>query len=364
MKVCPRRWWFVLLALVAACNTGPRRSDNAVDPLVYTRCQDPEGQAAWARAQTALARGDDAAAMPDLVLATVRCPDLVRAHLARQDAARRLGGAALAAMVEFYVALPPRNSPVPDYMKARLAETPYAQSNALQAIVAKDPSFAWAHLSLARVTRRQGRLLPALEMYEAALVNDSQLFEARRERAQVLAELGREAEAAIDYKTYLAAVPDDVAALRDYVSLLLYRLTRIDEANQLLVQLEAKLPGDLSVRMDRAAALWRSKQLPESVAAYLSILEQSPTTVRAAFNIALIYYEIAPTDEAAKRRYWPRARAAFRWFLDVGGAGSDGHEQFERMLGVPFRLDRIAELIGPEPPRAVRLDDLRWPANG
>ncbi len=346
---------------VAGCASGPQRRDDAIDPAVYRTCQDPEGAAAWARAQQALARGDDAGALADLQSATRACPLLVRAHLAYQDAARRIGGATAQAMADFYTQLT-GTSPVPAYCRARLADTSYAQSNALQAILAQDPSFAWAHLSRARVTRRQGRLLPALDMYAAAIVNDAGLHEARRERAQVLAELGRDEEAAVDYEAYLALQPGDVAATRDYVALLLYRLDRAGEAEPLLATLEAALPGDVGVRMDRAAAYWRSNRPREAVDAYLAILADAPATARAALNLGLLYYEIVPRNDAERARYWPRARAAFRWFLQ-GGEPADGHEQFERTLGVPFRLERIAQLLGPEPEGPVRLEDLRWPSD-
>ncbi len=354
----------VLLACLASallsCNTGPRRFDGAIDPQVYTVCQDPEGDAAWQRARTAMLAREDAVALAELTAVIRRCPDLVRAHLAYQDVARRVGGADQQAMIDFYLRSANGDSTVIAYCRARLAETSYAQNNALAAILAKDPSFAWAHLSQARVTRRQGRQLQALDMYAAAIVNDPQLHEARRERAQVLVELGREEEAAIDYRDYLASCPEDIGALRDYVSLLLYRLPRIDDAIALLDKLEAKLPRDVSVRMDRAAAMWRAKRLREAIDAYLGILAESPTTVRAALNIGMLYYEIVPQSDDERRVYWPRARAAFRWFLD-GRDPSDGHEQFERTLGVPFRMERIELLVGPEPLRAVRLDDLHWP---
>jgi Flp pilus assembly protein TadD len=352
----------IVLALAAACAGGPQRGDDAVDPRIYATCQDPDGAAAWQRAQQALARGDDAAALPDLQLAVQRCPLLVRAHLAYQDAARRLGGAPAQAMVDHYTSLT-APSPVAAYCRARLADTSYAQANALQRILADDPSFAWAHLSLARVTRRQGRLLPAVDMYQLAVVNDPQLHEARHERAQVLAELGREAEAAADYQAYLAARPDDAGATRDYASLLLYRLNRAANAMPLLTALAAKQPGDVGLRMDLAAALWRANRPREAVDAYLAILRDTPANTRAALNIGLLYYEVAPRNEAERARYWPYARAAFRLFLQ-GGEAADGHEQFERTLGVPFRLERIAQLLGPAPPGPVQLDDLRWPASG
>jgi tetratricopeptide (TPR) repeat protein len=361
-----RPWGIAAIVAVVCtgngCSTGPRRSDDAVDPAIYTTCQDPEAMAAWSRAEAAIRKGDDAAALPELVLVAQRCPNLVRAHLAYQDAARRIGGDAARAMIEFYRQMPDLGTPVAAYCRARLADTAYAQCNALQAIVAKDPSFAWGHLSLARVTRQQGRMVPAYEMYSAAIVNDPQLHEALCERAQVLVELGRDAEAATDFKAYLASRPDDVQATREYVTLLLYRLGRVDEARGLIEQLEKKLPGDLSLRMDRAAALWRSNQPRAAAEAYLDILRAAPKAGRAALNLGLLYYEVVPQDVGARRRFWPSARAAFRWFLDEGG-DAEGHEQFERTLGVPFRIQRIAELLGPAPPRAVQLDDLRWPGD-
>lgn len=350
----------VLLGL-PACGGGPVRRDDAIDPGIYRACQDAVAAAAWQRAQAALASGDDAAALPDLLAAVRGCPDLVRAHLAYQDAAKRLGGETAQAMVAFYRTLPAGGTPVAAYLRARLADTAYAQSNALDAILKQDPSFAWAHLSRARINRREGRLLPALDMYGEAIVNDADLVEARLERAQVLAELGRDEEAAREYKAYLTKSPDDGVATGAYLKLLLYRLGRVDEALQVLDRLQAKDPRSLELRMDRAAALWRARRPRESVDAFLAILREDPGVARAALNIGLLYYEVVPQDEAEKRRYWPAARAAFRWFL-LHSRPSDGHEQFERTMAVPFRLDRIEDVLGkqaePSPPS---LDELRWP---
>lgn len=346
------------------CTQAPRRRLDATDPGVYALCDDAVAIAAWARASAALGRGDAAAALPDLKVCVRACPDFVRGQIAYQDAARQLGGDAEKEMVADCLAAPERPSPVPTYLKARLADTPYAQCNALEQILARDPSFAWAHLSRARVTRRQGRLLPALDMFAAAAVNDPQLHEARLERAQVLAELGRDAEAANDYRAYLEARADDLGAVREFVALLLYRLGRVDEASPWLDRLEQALPGNLAVRMDRAAAFWRAQRCREAVEIYLAVLTQSPRMARAALNIGLLYYEVVPKDDAERRRYWPLARAAFLLFLN-SDPPSDGHEQFERTLGVPFRLARIAELLGPmaESAESVRIEALRWPSS-
>jgi len=353
-----------LLVIAGACATGARGGGAGIDPRRYDLGQDPVGTSAWQRASGSLRTGDDVGAIPELLQLVRACPDFVRGHLAYQDAATRLGGAVRQAMVDHYTALPLREGPVAAYCRARLLDTDYAQDNALAAILVEHPSFAWAHLSRARVSRQRGRLLPSLDMYSAALVHDAKLFEARLERAQVLVELGRDMEAVREYRDYLDQRADDVTAIRDFVTLLLYRVGRTDEATPWLAQLEARLPGDVTVRMDRAAVSWRERQHRAAVDAYVAILRDDPGQVRAALNIGLLLYEVVPTDaEADRRRYWPAARAAFRWFLDRGRP-ADGHGAVERTLGVPFRLQRIAELLGPETPQPPRLDDLAWPASG
>lgn len=352
----------VLACVPTGCLFGPRRSPGAVDPAVYATCDDPEGTAAWQRAQQALARGDDAAALPDLILCATRCPDLVRAHLAYQDVARRIGGDAAKAMVAFYVDAPPRPSPVAGYLRARLADTAYAQSNALDEILKADDSFAWAHLSRARIQRTQGRLAEALAAYETALVNDPALLEARLERAQVLVELGRYEEAANDYSAYLGSRPQlDVEVAQAYAGLLIYRLGRLDEALAYVTMLEGLVADAPALRMDRAAIDWRGGRPQRAVEGYLDVLRMAPGTARAALNIGLLYYEVVPQNDADRRRYWPRARAAFRMFL-AGAEPSDGFEQFERIWAVPYRLRRIEALLGPAPDGEPSLDQLEWPA--
>ena len=41
----------LLLLSAGACTTGPRPVEGAIDPRVYSECQDPEGAAAWQRGQ-------------------------------------------------------------------------------------------------------------------------------------------------------------------------------------------------------------------------------------------------------------------------------------------------------------------------
>lgn len=332
-------------------------------PTSYSRCADAEAREAWNLAKLEVRAERDAQALPLLQLVTSKCPDLLRAHIAYQDAAKRLGGEHEQAMVDFYVKAPERDpgdaSPVPGYLRARLAETAYAQSNALDQILASHATFAWGYLSRGRVNRGQGRLSEALQNYDKAIANDAGLLEARLERAQVLTELGRDEEAAVEYNRYVRQTPSDSVAMREYITLLLYRLARIDEALRYLDLLEQRGDTSLSLRMDRAAAQWRGKRLQAAVETYLEILAAEPSNARAALNIGLLYYEIVPEDEEAKLRFWPKARAAFELFLQRSEP-ADGHEQFERTWAVPYRLRRIGELLGPSA-IAAKLEDLSWP---
>lgn len=311
----------------------------------------------------AIASGDDRAALPQLLRAISACPKLVRAHCAYQDAARRLGGAAMSEMVERYAEAAEREGPLPAYLRARLAETAYAQTNDLELLLAEHPDFAWARLSLARVDRGQGRLVEALRGFARARSAAPELVEASLERAQVLAELGRVEEAALDYSAYLEDRPEDLAAMREFVTLLLYRIGRVEAATEWIERLEAAGDRSVALRMDRAAALWRSGRPRPAAEAYLNILAEAPDAARAALNLGLIYYEVAPRDEEARQAFWPKARDAFRIFL-ANTRADDGDERFERTWAVPYRLRRIAELLGPAPPRAPDLASLVWPEDG
>ena len=350
----------VLLGASCALSPAGSRSDSAL----FSECRDEQGSVSWREAQALLRDGKDAEALPLLLTTLTRCPDLVRAHIAYQDAAKRLGGKQAQAMVDFYVKMPERPaslvSPVPAYMRARLAETAYAQSNALDQILGEFESFGWGFLSRGRINRGQGRLSEALSNLDAAIINDSSLVEARLERAQVLVELGRAEEAAVEFRFYLQERPSDLEAVREYITLLLYRLPRIDEALFYLDRLEQQGDSSPSLRMDRAAALWRAKRPQAAVEVYLEILANEPAMARAALNIGSLYYEIVPQNDADQLRYWPKARAAFELFLQ-GSEPNDGYEQFERTWAVPYRLRRIGELLG-ESTRAASLSDLRWPS--
>lgn len=356
----------VLLPLPASCFLfGGGGSGN---PTQYTTCSSDAGRVAWREAQEHLANNRDREALPLLLSVLEKCPDMVRVHLAYQGLAERLDGADKQAMLDRYTRSPDvqtsggaaaTGSPVAAYMRARLADTAYAQAVALDEILTSHPKFAWGYLSRGRVNRGQGRLSEALLNFDRAIKNDPELLEARLERAQVLAELGRDEEAAVVFKLYCDKEPADFAATHEYIRLLLYRLARVDEALVYITRLEQAGEKSLALRMDRAAALWRADRAQSAVEIYLEILAADPTMTRAALNIGLLYYEIVPQNESDKERYWPLAWIAFEMFLQ-GPPPSDGHEQFERTWAVPYRMRLIGEFLK-TPPRGGALDDLRWP---
>lgn len=350
----------VLLVVAHGCGA-PGGGGRAPAALREDGCEDAAALAAWREAQQLALPDEDAAALPLLKKACARCPDLVRAHCAYQDVARRLGGRAAADMAASYPPGAGGDSPVRDYLRARLAETAYAQANELQKILDEHPRFAWAHLSLARVNRGQGRLSESLGGFVLAARNDASLVEATLERGQVLAELGRVKEAAVAYEAYLTSRPGDPAAAREYVALLLYQLGRAEAALEWISKLEAGGDRSLELRMDRAAAYWRQGKHRAAAEGYLSILAAEPRAARAALNVGLLYYEVVPRDDADRDRFWPGARAAFRMFL-ANTAAQDGHEQFEKTWAVPHRLQRIERRIGAAPVEPPTMSALRWPA--
>lgn len=350
-------WLLLMFAGCAASAVEPA----AVDPSAYTAPQDPAGAAAWTLAQDLRARGDVAGALAELRRAIELCPELVRAHLAYQDVARAAGGAPQAQMQDYYRELREGASPVPAYVKARLADTSFARGTALQAIVARHPRFAWAQLSMARVQRGKGELLQAVDHFQAALARDASLAEALLERAEVLVEIGRDEEAAVDYEAYLQVQPRDDAARHAYAQLLIYRLDRMERAMSLLDELE-RAGIAVAVRMDRAAAQWRSGDPRGAIATYLRVLASQPDSARALLNVGLLYYDVLPKAPEERAIFWPKARAAFELFL-LATPPQDGFEQFERTLAVPFRLDVIERTVGAAA-AAASLADLQLPNRG
>lgn len=350
-----------LLALLVGGCVGGTGTPAAVryDPDRFERCEDVEGQVAYQEAVVALQAGQDRQALPLLRAAVASCPELVPAHVLYQDVALAMGGEELAAMKAYYRSQSKADdSPMPRFAKARLLQSDYARKSAMDALLIEYPDFAFAHLSLGRLHRGVGRLADAADSFQRAVDRHPNLAAGQLELAEVLVELGRYAEAELPYQNYLAREPHDRDSIRGFVQLLLYKLKRPDVARPWIEQLLAADPSDERARMDLAAADWLAGRYELALQNYLEVLTQQPDNARVLLNIGHLYYDALPGDEAERRVYWAKARKAYLLFLQWIRP-DEGLDHFEAQLAVPYRLKRIAELLGPDDGKPPTIDDLR-----
>lgn len=333
-----------MLGVLAACPGTPLAGERQ-DSARYEVCTDAAGRLAFDQAMVHLQAGLDAEALPLLRECVQRCPELVRAHELYQDTAIHLGGAVEQQMRAFYDGQTPSlRDTVLAYAKARLLESAWSRNQALEAILRYDSSFYYAHLSRARLLRSSGRLSDAISAYQRALAQNPELLPAHLELAETLVESGREAEAQPHYANYLRGNPNDLPVVRAYVSLLVYKLGRPDQAMPFIDRLLSRDPQDAAALMDKAAAIWRRGDPQQARQLYIEVLERRPDNARAALNIGFLCYEAIPRDDAARLQWWPKAAAAFRMFLRLVRP-EEGMDYVEQLLGVPYRLKEIASFL-------------------
>jgi len=314
----------------------------------YETATDPAFLDAVERARVLLDRRDERAALPCLQEALAAAPDHVPTHILYQDTALKLGGDDEAAMRAWYAALPDRpGSPVPLYCRARLAADDHTRLALLEEALARDPSFYFAHLAVARIQRALGRLDAAQEALERALVAQPHHLESNLEMAQVLIDRGRYAQAEPYFANYVAARPDDRLAAKAYAQLLLYRLHRVRQAQPVLERLRSENPEDPDVLMDLAAVAWEQDRFADAIAAYHEVLRLDATATRAALNLGNLHFERGQRNADERPAAWSMARKAYRFYLSAArGAGL--HDHLDALFAVPYRLELIAAEIGPD----------------
>ncbi len=343
----------VALAL-AACQAGP-----GIGPAneSFERCGDPAGREAFDRAAALLERDRVAEAVPLLVQTVEACPQFVPGHLAYQDRAREVGGEVEAAMRAYYEALedtPP--SPVVPYLRARLLEEAAEALPWLQVALDRDETFYFAHLEKARIMRSINRTTDALQSLQCAVAARPDCPHGNLHLAEVLVSLGRAREAAPHYKKYVELRPDDGDARRAYLNLLVYSVGDLDEARKIAEGLSVEDDADVAVIMDQAAIAWKRGDFAGAQTLYHRVLEIDPTRDRAVLNLANLYYDGFGSETDQRPEYWPKARAAYRYFIEMRRA--EGlFDVLDYHIGVPYRLEQITALLGEAPPRAPTLQD-------
>lgn len=314
----------------------------------YDTCADPVFVEAVQRARALLDQRNEAQALPALRSAVEACPDHVPSHLLYQETAEKLGGEALESMRRYYAELPDRpRSPVVPFCRARLAQDDHTRLELLRTAAERDPSFYFAQLAIARVNRGLGRLDVAEEALGRALAARPRHLESNLEMALVLMDLGRYGRAEPYLANYVTARPEDRLAAKTYAQLLLYRLDRVRQAEPILRRLLDENREDTDVLMDLAAIDWRQERHEAAIAGYHEVLRLDPTMTRAALNLGNLYYELGRGASGDERtQAWRKARKAYEYC--VAANRSEGlHDVLDVTLALPYRLDLIAQAIGP-----------------
>ncbi|MBI5850705.1 MAG: tetratricopeptide repeat protein [Planctomycetes bacterium] len=332
-------------AALAACAAVEQLAPSADE---YETC---DGRSGWEE-EFAARRGDPSGLREYLIATIRRCPDLMPAHL---ELLAMVGadGAHDPAVLDFYATWSGRlGSPVPNFVKARMARNDRDRLEALEAALALDPSFYFAYLDLAEVWARSDRFAKVVDAYEKASRAKPGSWRAQLGLARSLHQIGRTEDAAAAFAIAMPVIPDDAPELhdasREYAAMLVYELERPDAAIVWLDRLLARAPDDVGLIMDRAAACWRSGERDRAVALYRRVLELDPQEVRAALNIGNLYFGRPGRAESEKRRDWPAARVAYRYFLAHATDG-DAFDVTDRTVSVPLRLRLIDELLGALP---------------
>ncbi|MEZ5964930.1 MAG: tetratricopeptide repeat protein [Planctomycetota bacterium] len=314
----------------------------------YEACTDPAFVEAVGKARALLDERKEADALPWLQKAAAAGLDHVPTQRLYQETALKLGGEAEAQMRAFYADMPDRpRSPVVPFCRARLAEDDHTRLGLLSEALARDPSFYFAHLATARINHDLGRLDLALEAMERALAARPRHLESNLEMALVLIDLGRFAQAEPYLGNYVAARPEDRLAAKTYAQLLLYRLDRVRQAAPVLERLQRENAEDPDVIMDLAAIAWRQGRFDDAVAGYHEVLRLDATMTRAALNLGNLYWERGrSSDGEARAAAWRKALKAYEYCV-AANRGEGLHDTLDIMFALPYRMDLIAQAIGP-----------------
>lgn len=316
----------------------------------YDQCGD---RGRW-EAELLQRRAEESQARAFLIETIGRCPDFVPAHLALTELGRAEDGTPNPAVVEFYAGWKGRpGSPLPEFVRARLARNDRDRLEALESAIARDASFYYAYLDLAEVWERSDRIAKVVDAYDKASRAKPDSWRAQLGLARALAQIGRAEDAAGAYAKALegmpSAEPGFATAAREYAAMLVYELRRPAAAALWLDRLLANRPDEIGLLMDRAAAYWLAGERDRAVSLYRRVLELEPKEARAALNIGNLFFERPERSLEEKRRDWPSARRAYRYFLAHAEDGDD-YDVTDRVVTVPLRLRLIDEALGALPP--------------
>jgi tetratricopeptide (TPR) repeat protein len=276
------------------------------------------------------------------------CPECVRAHWLRVDAARQLGGETWRSLRAELQAVPDDGkSPLPPFLHGLAEDEPAMLDDRLAVCLQRDSGFWFAHEARGRIHLKLQRPEQALKHFRAALSLDGGDADARRDAARAMVQLGHHEQAEAELKRYLRVRPGDRQVRKEHARLLIYRLGRGSEVAESLEAMLREDAGDVEVLMDRAAIAWFDRQFDYAIELYHRVLQADPSQARAVLNLGNLHYDVlARAGGEARVAALHRARAAYRYFLRMPYSG-DLYDVWDQHLGVPQRLRQIEAEIGP-----------------
>jgi len=331
------------------------------------------GKAAWRRAQGFLARDEWHQAVAELQTCVRLCPGNVPYHIRYQDVAYALPRVdrdgelvpdpATRAMQEYYTSWPDdEGSPLPPYFRARLQRLAGRDAPARQLLdeaLKRDSRFYFGNHEYGLMWFGVGQKHKAAIHFRKAITTRPGFLESRLQLAQCYDELWEWPRAAEQYRVYLEKRPDDLVALRAYVTLIIYRVEGyLPDARSALLRLIEASGDDLSLQMDYAALTWKEGDHQAAIATYRRVLERDHRHARAALNLGNLHYEIGRSAKGAQRQSaLAKARNAYRFFRSLKEA-TDAYDWFDLHLSSRARLREIDLELGARPPGPITWRDL------
>ncbi|MHC5062400.1 MAG: tetratricopeptide repeat protein [Planctomycetota bacterium] len=345
-----------LLALttlgLVACRSIGRASEH------YEACDSADADQAYQEARLYINAGEYEQALPRLRQTVELCPDFIKGHLLYQDAAIHAGSDAETAMREYYANFESEPDPALGmYLSSRLVDNNRDRLVLLNRVIARDDTFYRAYLDKAGVYRRSQRTGRALDELRNAVMAQPASVEANQAIAEVMVQLGRYSEAASHYRTLLRLNPSNQQVKKDYLSLLIYELGELGDAEVLVDDLLGFDDLDVEALMDKAAIAWLRGDLQAAQHSYQQILRLDSSRSEAVLNLGNLYYQaLAGDSEAGRLRFWPKARLAYTYYLEHSEQ-STAYDQLDQWLTVPMRLREIDKFLGPRPDLPISLRD-------
>jgi tetratricopeptide (TPR) repeat protein len=228
----------------------------------------------------------------------------------RQDGAVAAGGKTLDDAIAFFEQTAHLNgTPVNTYLAGRLLGLSGRLDEArawFERSVATDKFFYWGYHGLATYFAMKDMHEPAAQQYRRALDYNPEFTKAARGLAMCYMSMGRLDEAEGQFKTLIAADPDDSETRLTYAQMLVRGARYVDAINELRTA-EQRLGSNPEVERMLAFCYGRTDQINEAMATYERLLAKDAKDWKASFELGKLHQ---------RRGYNHKAADCFRQVLE------------------------------------------------